>query len=68
MSTVITRRVVLLEINAEPVALHLSQAGWEQVLAIAAAESGGSLSVAPVPNQAIFEQLVEGAGKDKKTS
>jgi hypothetical protein len=37
--------------------LKLSAEAWQQVLAIAARDAGGSLTVARVPNQAVLDAI-----------
>lgn len=58
MSHTITRQAALIELNGEVMVLKLSSQAWQQILAIAAKESGGTLSVAPVPNQAVLDSLL----------
>lgn len=58
MSHTITRQAALIELNGEVMALKLSPQAWQQVLEIAAKESGGTLSVAPVPNQTVLDSLL----------
>jgi hypothetical protein len=57
MSHTITRQAALIEIKCEVMVLNLSADGWQKVLAISAAESGGQLNVAPCPNQMILDVL-----------
>lgn len=57
MSHTITRQAALIEIEGEVMVLNLSADGWQKVLAIAAAESGGQLTVVPCPNQMILDVL-----------
>lgn len=57
MGHAFTRAAALLELDGEVVALNLSQKAWQEVLAIAARDSGGALSVARVPNQAVLDSL-----------
>jgi len=62
MSHAITRQAALIEIEGEVMVLNLSADGWKKVLAIAAAESGGQLTMAPCPNQMIFDVLSTPSG------
>lgn len=57
MTHTITRQAALIELNGEVLVLKLSPQAWQQVLAIAAKEGGGSLSVAPTPNQTVLDAL-----------
>lgn len=62
MTHTITRQAALIEIEGEVMVLNLSADGWQKVLAIAAAESGGQLTMAPCPNQMIFDVLSTPSG------
>lgn len=53
----VSRAAALLELNGEAVVLKLSAEAWSAVLAIAARDAGGTLSVAKVPNQGIFDMM-----------
>lgn len=55
----ISRAAALIETNGEVVLLKLSVQAWQEVLAIAARDSGGTLTVSKVPNQAILDQISE---------
>lgn len=57
MNQTITRQAALIELNGEVLALKLSPQAWQQVLAIAAKDGGGTLSVAPTPNQTVLDDL-----------
>jgi hypothetical protein len=65
MAMKITRQAALVEVNGEVFVLQLSPAGWSEVLAIAAKEGGGQLVVAPVPNQAVLDELSMPGAKRK---
>lgn len=57
MAHTITRQAALIKLNGEVLVLKLSPQAWQQVLAIAAKEGGGTLSVAPAPNQTVLDAL-----------
>lgn len=59
MSHKFTRAAALVELDGEVMLLKLSASAWQEVLAIAARDNGGQLSVASVPNQRVLDDINE---------
>ncbi len=57
MTHKITKTAALLELDGEVVMLNLSNDAWNEILAIAARDNGGKLSVGCIPNQEIFDAI-----------